>query len=192
MQKSKWDETVLIVDADYLDRVAFDLIVNFERMIGRAIPAGDLCRWIDCVALDGGLRPGNNSTQVVFIHSKGKSTLENFMPSNFSSDIDGKAFKDNLGEFCMLAFPVEEIISPEDFFTQSLEMLADSTDVKRLIVVGDMAHIGDRIKRICARTDGKDITLLTMEPTPGRGFSQEILGYSLMSALGISAEEFGD
>ena len=35
----------------------------------------------------------------------------------------------------------------------------------------------------------KDITLFTMAPMSGRGFSQEILGYSLMSALGISAKE---
>ena len=26
----KWSENVIIADADYIDRVAFDLIVNFE------------------------------------------------------------------------------------------------------------------------------------------------------------------
>ena len=37
----KWSENVIIADADYIDRVAFDLIVNFERMINRRIhPAG--------------------------------------------------------------------------------------------------------------------------------------------------------
>ena len=33
----KWSENVIIADADYIDRVAFDLIVNFERMINRRI-----------------------------------------------------------------------------------------------------------------------------------------------------------
>ena len=28
----------LLVDADYVERVAFDLIVNFERMLGRRNP----------------------------------------------------------------------------------------------------------------------------------------------------------
>ena len=38
----KWSENVIIADADYVGNVAFDLIVNFERMIGRRIPPADL------------------------------------------------------------------------------------------------------------------------------------------------------
>ena len=52
---------MMIVDADYVDRVAFDLTVNFERMLNRRIPQADLARWIDCVALDGGLREGERN-----------------------------------------------------------------------------------------------------------------------------------
>lgn len=49
-----WSENVIVVDAEYVDRVAFNLIVNFERMLGRKIPAADMARWMDCLALDGG------------------------------------------------------------------------------------------------------------------------------------------
>lgn len=72
LTKANWSENVVIVDADYVDRVAFDLIVNFERMIGRRIPKADLAKWIDCVALDGGLREGEHDTQVVLIHDKNR------------------------------------------------------------------------------------------------------------------------
>ena len=65
-----WCENVILVDADYIDKVAFDLIVNFERMIGRRIPKADMARWIDCVALDGGVREGDNHVQVVLIQIK--------------------------------------------------------------------------------------------------------------------------
>lgn len=51
-----WSENVIIADADYIDRVAFDLIVNFERMLDRRIPAADMSRWAMDIALDGGLR----------------------------------------------------------------------------------------------------------------------------------------
>ena len=57
MTTEKWCENVIIADGDYIDKVAFHLIVNFERMIGRRIPQADMARWIDCVALDGGLKP---------------------------------------------------------------------------------------------------------------------------------------
>jgi len=37
--------------------------------------------------------------------------------------------------------------------------------------------------------DEKRGTLFAMQPLPGGNFRQEILGYSLMNALGISANE---
>ena len=66
---------MILVDADYVDKVAFNLIVNFERMLGRRIPQADIARWIDCVALDGGIREGEHETQVVLIHQKGRGSL---------------------------------------------------------------------------------------------------------------------
>ena len=57
MKETKWSENIILVDADYIDKVAFNLIVNFERMLGRRIPQADMARWLECVALDGGLRP---------------------------------------------------------------------------------------------------------------------------------------
>ena len=54
LENVRWSENVIVVDADYVDSVAFNLIVNFERMIGRRIPPADMARWVECVALDGG------------------------------------------------------------------------------------------------------------------------------------------
>ena len=75
MQETKWAPAVILVDADYLDAVALDLTVNFERMLNRRVATADLCHWLDCVALDGGLRPGNNEVQVHMLHSKDKAAL---------------------------------------------------------------------------------------------------------------------
>ena len=55
--REKWKENVILVDADYVDKVLFNLTVNFERMLERHIPKAELALWADCVALDGGLRP---------------------------------------------------------------------------------------------------------------------------------------
>ena len=95
LQEGKWSENVILVDADYVDKVAFNLIVNFERMIGRRIPQADMARWLECIALDGGLRNGNHQTQVVFIHQKAKTEMENFLPGNYANDLTGKAFREN-------------------------------------------------------------------------------------------------
>lgn len=187
--KITWCENVLLVDADYLDRTAFDLIVNFERMINRPLPPADLCRWVDCVALDSGMQPGEQATQVIFLHAKDKTALEHFRPSLFGTELDGVAFRDNLGEFVFQSFPVEEIVKGDTFFLQSLEMLTVASEVKRIMVVADMDSYGDAVRNIAAKAEDKDITLFAMQPLAGRGFSQEILGYSLMSALGIRGDE---
>ena len=99
IQEGKWSENVILVDADYIDKVAFHLIVYFERMLERQIPKANMALWADCVALDGGLRQGDNLTQVVLIHSKDKKQLDHFAPSDFAAELTGKAFKDHLGEF---------------------------------------------------------------------------------------------
>ena len=38
-------DNIIVIDADYADRVAFDLIVNFERIIGRHIDNADTTEW---------------------------------------------------------------------------------------------------------------------------------------------------
>ncbi len=189
-KKQEWCENVMIVDADHVDRVAFDLIVNFERIIGRRIPQADMARWLDCVALDGGLRPGENKVQVVFIHDGATSRLENFLPSGLGEDLDGKAFHDGLGEFSLCAVPVGELTTKEGLFMDVLGHACARAEVRRVMVVHDEGNYHDAVRMALRGVDpGKAVTVFAMEPVEGGGFRQEILGYSLMSALGIGADE---
>ena len=192
LTKANWSENVIIVDADYVDRVAFDLIVNFERMIGRRIHKADLAKWIDCVALDGGLREGEHDTQVVLIHDKKQAALDNFVPAHYDDELNGKAFKDHLGEFTVSSFPVEDITTATDFFLDTVAMVCAQKEVKRVMIIPDAenralyADLRHTLQRV---DDEKRITVFAMQPMEGGNFRQEILGYSLMNALGIRAEE---
>ena len=191
IQETRWSENVILVDADYVDKVAFNLIVNFERMLGRRIPQADIARWIDCVALDGGIREGEHETQVVLIHQKGKQGLENFAPSTYE-ELDGKAFKDHLGEFAINAYPIEPIAG-EDFFTEVLELVTAQKEVKRVMVIPNLEEetIYNKVREALRQVDDEEkrVTLFAMQPLPGGNYRQEILGYSLMAALGIRADE---
>jgi hypothetical protein len=185
----KWSENVILVDGDYVDKVAFDLTVNFERMIGRRIPPADMARWIECVALDGGLREGDHVTQVVLLHRKGRERMDNFLPAAYS-DLDGKAFTGRLGEFLLSSVVVEDLVTMDDLFTESLQVIAASKDVKRLMVVPDAEQIYNKARETLRTADpDKHITVFAMQPMPSGNFRQEILGYSLMAALGIRSEE---
>ena len=191
IQETRWSENVILVDADYVDKVAFNLIVNFERMLGRRIPQADIARWIDCVALDGGIREGEHETQVVLIHQKGKQGLENFAPSTYE-ELDGKAFKDHLGEFAINTYPIEPIAG-EDFFTEVLELVTAQKEVKRVMVIPNLEEeiIYNKVREALRQVDDEEkrVTLFAMQPLPGGNYRQEILGYSLMAALKISADE---
>ena len=59
------------------------------------------------------------------------------------------------------------------------------------MVVPDAEHIYNKVKDVLQRIDDdeKRITVFTMQPMAGGPFRQEILGYSLMAALGIRGEE---
>lgn len=188
---AQWSENVIIADADFVDKVAFDLIVNFERMLMRRVPKADLARWIDCIALDGGIREGENEVQVVLIHNKENTELENFTPAHYKEELDGKAFKDHLGEFSINTYPVEELVSKADFIAEAAQIACSQKEVKRVMVVPDDEETYAKVRHALNRIDdeGKRITLFAMQPMEGGNFRQEILGYSLMSALGINGEE---
>ena len=190
LQTVRWSENVILADADYIDKVAFNLIVNFERMLGRRIPQADMARWIDCVALDGGIREGEHETLVVLIHQKGKQGLENFVPSTYE-ELDGKAFKDHLGEFSINAYPIEQL--GEDFFTEVLELVTAQKEVNRVMVIPNLEDelIYNKVREALRRVDDEEkrVTLFAMQPLTGGNYRQEILGYSLMAALGIRSEE---
>ena len=192
-QETKWSENVMLVDADYVDMVAFNLIVNFERMLGRRIPKADLAKWVDCVALDGGLRAGGHETLVVLAHQKSKAQLDNFAPGNYAAELDGKAFKDSLGEFVISAVAIEVIADSEDYLTEALRLVTAQKEVKRVMVIpnAEDPYIYNKVRETLNRVDDdeKRITVFAMEPKPGGNFRQEILGYSLMAALGITSDE---
>ncbi|WP_311442502.1 DUF6621 family protein [Hoylesella enoeca] len=190
--QTPWSENLIIADADYIDQVAFNLIVNFERMIGRHIPQADLARWVDCIALDGGLREGENRTQVVLLHNRDSKALDNFMPADYEQELRGKAFRDHLGEFVIDALPVEAMVSKDDMLIDILQTACAQQEVRRVMLIPNVERAGvyDDVRQALRYVDdSKRVTVFAMQPMEGGNFRQEILGYSLMNALGIRGEE---
>jgi len=182
-----WAKNVIIVDADYVNQVAFNLIVNFERMLERRIQPADIALWLECVALDGGLREGEQQIQVVLLHKQ--PTMDNFKPAAFA-DLDGKAFSGRVGEFLISCVQVEELTTMADLFVDSMQVVANAQEVQRLMVIPDAEHIYAQVREGLQHADpDKHVTVLAMQPMTGGNFRQEILGYSLMAALGIRSEE---
>ncbi len=194
IQQSNWSKNVILVDADYVDKVAFNLIVNFERMLARRIPKASIALWVDCLALDGGLREGNNQIQVILIHSKDNLQMENFEPANFANDLTNKAFKDHLGEFSFNAYSAEEdIVDYGEFYLDALQLIISQKEVEHLMIIpnAEDEYIYNKVRTKLNQLEdnSKHITVFAMQPMLRGHFQQEILGYSLMAALGIKSDE---
>ena len=194
-QNIKWSENNIIVDRDYIDHVAFDLIVNFERMLNRRIPAADFSQWAINIALDGRLKPGNHETQVILLHDKKNPKLENFTPADYEKELNGQAFKDpQLGEFIINAITTDdEVAKKDDVLLDLLKTVLSHEEVKRIMLVpnAEDSHLMSTLRSTLRDVDDelKYITLFAMQPLEGGNFKQQILGYSLLNAMGISASE---
>ncbi len=191
----KMSENVIVADGDYIDYVAFQLSVQMERMIGRRVPQADLSRWAINIALDGGLRADgkDHETLVVLVHEQANDRLSNFLPSLYDAEIGGQAFKDDqLGEFEFSTPECGGVASKEQYITDIVQTVMGHKEVRRLMIIpnGEQGDLYDQLARVLrSASDEQRITLFAMQPMTGGNFRQELLGYSLMSALGIKAEE---
>lgn len=193
MEKHTFSATVILADADYLDNMVGGYSAFFAERIGRRLPQADLAQWCITSALDGGLEDGDNEVQVVLIHSKDKSMLDNFCPGLLAETIDGQAFRDErLGEFLLSCVPDEQVDQEaEPFFLQCARMLLDCKEVKRLVLVPDDAVCQPLLEPLLQETpQGKRVTLLvanTQDKLPHCNVVN--LGFGIMHAVGIKADE---
>lgn len=142
--------------------------------------------------------------QCIFIHDREAKVMSHVTPGNFSQEIDGKAFAEpELGEFALACCAVERVTTLEELCEESLQAVLDDKKVKRVAVVYDFdgttpesTFLTKRITKVCAKhakdsaeKTPKDVTLFAMQPLEGEGFAQQLLGYSLMAALGIGGDE---
>jgi hypothetical protein len=118
-------------------------------MIGRQIPKADMAQWLECVAMDGGLRPQpsdishQTSIQVVLLHKQ--QQMKNFNPDIFA-ELDGKAFTGPIGEFLISCVKVEDLTTMDDLFVDSMQVIANAAEMKRLIVVPNAEQIYDKVR----------------------------------------------
>ncbi len=185
---TSFKENIILVDAGCVDSTAGRLREHFQQALGRQIPDADLAEWLVCAALDGGVTEGENQVQCIFVHAKDKCALQHFLPDLALQELDGKAFMDNaLGEFQINCL-CNEGLSTEDFFTECARVLVDSKEVKRLVLVPELATCGEGLMALLKDAPkDKEITLLSMQPL--QDVPHVMLGYSLLRAMGVKGDE---
>ena len=187
----KFAEKVILIDAIYINKVTTDLRQHFSQVIGRELPKADLPIFLECVAMDAAIQPGDHTLQVLFVYEKGWAKMDVFNTGDLKKELNDVAFKSQLGEFQLNAFEPSDMADREAFFLESVKLIADAKEVKHLVVIPSETEYGDKLPEIFEKVDGKEsIHVLGMNPlAPSKNFQWEMLGYAVLQALGIRSDE---
>ena len=187
----KFTEKVILIDAAYINKVTTDLRQHFSQVIGRELPKADLPIFLECVAMDAAIQPGENVLQVLFVYDKSQSKMDVFNPGDLKKELNDVAFKGQLGEFQLNAIEPSGMADREAFFLEAVKLVADAKEVKHLVVIPSETEYGDKLSEIFDKVDGKDsIYVLGMNPpSPSEKFRWEMMGYAVLQALGIRSDE---
>ena len=177
----------LLIDAEMLDKTAFGLIVNFERVFERRLPKANMNKWLYAAALDGGFpQKSENTIDAILIKSPDYKEMRNFDIDMLECEEPIKSYKNEAGCFKLYIKNAEEGIATT--FLLFLNLFSKiKNDIDNLICMPAPEYIRNITNY--AHSSDINISLLVMEPIMGYGFSQELLTYSLFYSLGISTEE---
>lgn len=190
-QKLKFAPNVMLIDASYLDRTVEGMSTYFAPLVNRDLPKADLPLLLECLALDGGIRSGENEIQVIFIYETGENRMKHCTPSDLEKELHNVAFKSRLGEFSLFAFQSSDMASCEELFSEAFQLAGVSDDVKRIILIPDGDSELSVLKPVLAEIKKKEsITLFGMNPLAFEtGCAFEMLGFAVLQGLGVRSEE---
>lgn len=183
-------ETVILIDAAFLNFVVSDLKRYFEKFLKRPLQEIDLSLLTTYLALDAGIGEGDNKVQLLFVFDKNSSELMHCSPSDLKEELNGVAFSCQFGEFSFSGVPCEDMVTREELFLDLLEIISDSADVKKLIVISFNEEYGDKVTALLNKVQEKVVIQFRMnEPEDTVEYQWEMLAFPLMQAFGIKGDE---
>ena len=186
----KLSETVVLIDAAFLNFVITEMKGYFEETLQRSLQEIDLSMLTTYLTLDAGITEGKNEVQFLFVYDKDSSHLVHCHPSDLEKELNGVAFQSPYGEYSFASVPSEGMVSREELFLDLVAIVSDSADVKRMIVVSFNEEYGKKVTDALHEVKGKEIIQFRMnEPEASVEYKWDMLAFPVMQALGIRADE---
>ena len=162
----------------------------FEETLQRSLQEIDLSMLTTYLTLDAGIAEGKNEVQFLFVYDKESGNLAHCQPSDLEKELNGVAFQSPYGEYSFASVPSEGMVSREDLFLDLLSIVADSADVKKMILVSFNEEYGKKVTDALNEVQGKEIIQFRMnEPDTPVAYKWDMLAFPVMQALGIRADE---
>ncbi|MFA6833465.1 MAG: DUF6621 family protein [Bacteroidaceae bacterium] len=193
-QKVKLEDTVILIDTVFYNFLVTDIKNHFEKQLNRTLEVIDLPTLTTYLSLDMGLCAGDNTVQLLWLYTKQISDLQFTKPSSLKSDLDGKAFQNEVGEFLMASVSTEDLVPIGELYVEVLQMALESENVKKIALIADYSSYKDMLNKVLSDNKGKlkekEVVFFNMgEVQKMENVRKEILVYPLMQALGIKADD---
>lgn len=193
-QKVKLEDTVILIDTVFYNFLVTDIKNHFEKQLNRTLEVIDLPTLTTYLSLDMGLCAGDNTVQLLWLYTKQISDLQFTKPSSLKSDLDGKAFQNEVGEFLMASVSTEDLVPIGELYVEVLQMALESENVKKIALIADYSSYKDMLNEVLSDNKGKlkekEVIFFNMgEVQKMENVRKEILVYPLMQALGIKADD---
>lgn len=104
----KLAETVVLIDAAFLNFVITDIKGYFEETLHRSLQEIDLSMLTTYITLDAGITEGKNEVQFLFVYDKESSRLQYCQPSDLQEELNGVRFRVLMVNILLLASPRRE------------------------------------------------------------------------------------
>lgn len=195
MEKEKitFAPCVMVIDAVALDGVVGNMRRYFSAILHRELPLANLAMLLEYLVLDAGCKPdAARQVQVILVYESGKERLTACEPSDFRTELHGQAFQGTMGEFSIGAYQPSGMTTREALFTETLQLLAESKEAEQWILVPDLDEYGREWRKALKEKKEKVNCMLFGMENPGtpEGVAYEQLGYAVLRALGVRADEF--
>lgn len=193
-QKVKLEDTVILIDTVFYNFLVTDIKNHFEKQLNRTLEVIDLPSLTTYLSLDMGLCAGDNTVQLLWLYTKQISDLQFTKPSSLKSDLDGKAFQNEVGEFLMASVSTEDLVPIGELYVEVLQMALESENVKKIALIADYSSYKDMLNEVLSDNEEKlkekEVIFFNMgEVQKMENVRKEILAYPLMQALGIKADD---
>mgnify|MGYP001496404391 CR=1 FL=1 len=193
-QKVKLEDTVILIDTVFYNFLVTDIKNHFEKQLNRTLEVIDLPTLTTYLSLDMGLCAGDNTVQLLWLYTKQISDLQFTKPSSLKSDLDGKAFQNEVGEFLMASVSTEDLVPIGELYVEVLQMALESENVKKIALIADYSSYKDMLNKVLSdnkeKLKEKEVVFFNMgEVQKMENVRKEILAYPLMQALGIKADD---
>jgi hypothetical protein len=187
----QFEEIVMLLDATYLDELVGALSMGLSQRFGRKPPRAELSVLLECLALDGGLRPeGDRRIQVLFIYDQKSPRLLWMQPADLKNELNDKAFRSPLGEFVLNSYPSSEFASRTDFFVEALKLVTDSKEVRKILAAPDeecLDGVKEALEKGAKAETPKEGKIFGLYPMNTPMF--ESLVFALARAVGLKSED---